>query len=204
MRNWQRWRWLWLGLLTVAVAGTGLGIGYAAQSVRLARRPPPIQTPREPVQAAGGRAAEWPEGVPVITPNTQVIIRTTYLKTDETVEVTEKPEESIVGLSLEGLRRFHPEWTVIDFSAERLVVRSIKDTWPPDEDPAEMERYRTIGIQDGKVTVFFGKTAVSRRVKEVTPFAADGLAPETRAMLEQGYTVEGDEAVAQYLEGLAE
>ncbi|MHB9146007.1 MAG: hypothetical protein ACYC5Y_11800 [Symbiobacteriia bacterium] len=204
MVNWQRWRLLWLGLLTVAVAGTGLGLGYLLQSGRLARQQPPVRATPEPVQAAGGQQADWPAGVTVVTPTTEIIVRTTYLKTDETIDVTEKPEESIVGLSLEGLRRFHPEWTVIDFSPERLVVRAIKDAWPPGVDPTEMERYRTIGIQDGRVSVFWGKAGPGERLKEVTPFAAADLTPEARAMLEKGYTVEGDEAVAQYLEGLAE
>lgn len=204
---WQRWRLPGLALLLVLVTGAGLGLGYWAQSARLARLSPPSPGPEaapEAVQPADSRPQTWPEGVTVVTAATEVVLRTTYLKCGETREQVLTADDSVVGLSMEGLRRFHPDWTVISFTPERLVARAVKDAWCPDLDPAEMERYRTIGIDDGKVTVFWGKPGPHRPVKEVTPFPADSLSPADRALLEKGYTVEGDEAVLQYLEGLAE
>lgn len=203
---WQPGRRQSLIVAMVLIVALGLGAGYTVQSLRLRLREQARREPSVPgeVRAAGSNGGVVQASVPVVTPATRLVVRTTYLKCDKTVEENIAPEEALVGLSIEGLRRFRPEWTVIDFTPERVLVRAIKDEWCPGMDPAEMERYRTIGMRDGKVTIFWGKPSPDQPVKEVTTFPSDGLPPEERRLLEQGYVVDGDEAVAQYLEGLAE
>gem|GEM_PF-5454398 len=193
---------VWRVVAAVAIVAAGVAAGYILTSARLrneARPEPGLEETHVSGQAAVGGPA-----VPVIGPATRLVVRTTYLKCDRTVEETIAPEPDTVGLSLEALRRFHPAWTVVDFTPERVVVREVKDAWCPGMDPGEMERYRTIGIRDGRVTVFWGKPRTDQPVKETTVFPADALQPPDLRLLEQGYVLEGDEAVAQYLEGLAE
>lgn len=195
-------RSLWAAVAAAAITVAGVATGYLLTSARL-RQQASRETRLQEARPAGQSAAEGVT-VPVIGPSTLVVVRTTYLKCDRTVEETLTAAPDTLGLSLEAMRRFHPEWTVLDFTPERVVVREVKDAWCPGMDPAEMERYRTIGVRDGKVTVLWGKPQPDQPVKEVTTFPADILQPQDRHLLEQGYVVEGDEAVAQYLEGLAE
>ncbi|MGE5589087.1 MAG: hypothetical protein ACM3ZA_00445 [Bacillota bacterium] len=200
MSWWKGRLWAAVGASVITVAG--VATGYALTSARL--RQPARPEPRFEEARAAGQAAAEGVTVPVIGPSTVLVVRTTYLKCDRTVEEALASTPDTVGLSLEAVRRFHPEWTVIDFTPERVVVREVKDAWCPGMDPAEMERYRTIGVRDDKVTVFWGKPQPDQPVKEVTTFPTDILQPQDRRLLERGYVVEGDEAVAQYLEGLAE
>lgn len=128
-----------------------------------------------------------------------VIYRTTYLVCGAREETTRSAEPDLVGLSAAEVLARHPGWDLVSFAPGRVELERRVDGMCP-----EMVTYRFLTIADGKVTVYYGRRREHLLLKEISPARAEGLLPEDRAALEQGIVVVGDEALAQFLEGLGD
>lgn len=106
--------------------------------------------------------------------------------------------EKLAGYTQAVLSSEFPDWQVESFSADRVVlVQSLPGDCP---EPAASF---TITIRDGQVLVLKGSTLDSPVYMETGVLASD-LLPGDRVMLENGVTVQGEERVWAYLEGLTE
>jgi hypothetical protein len=111
-------------------------------------------------------------------------------------------ESKVAGPELAGLRAAElagsfPGWSIQSFEPLQVeLFRAVPGMCP------EMSQYRTIGLRDGLVAVFYGRPASGLRLQRVTSVEAVKLSREDQARVAAGLVVQGDEAVERYLEGL--
>lgn len=189
----------WAAMLLLVIIGAVMGFVIITRSTpwsdsRAEKRPepPPLAPKAAPVVEK--------QGPPVVTlgPEATVVYHTKY-KTCGRV-ITSEPQripDQMVNLTAEQIRIAYPGWTIQDFRPDRLVLSATRDGLCPD-----MQKYRYIGIKDGKVAIFYGKPGEGELVKEVTAIEVSRLSPEDQEVLKKGITANGDSDVAAYLEGV--
>jgi hypothetical protein len=127
-----------------------------------------------------------------------VIFSTTYRQCGDTVIDTGPPPQEMIGLNLEGIRNLYPEWTVATFEKGKAqLTRSIDGLCP------DMERFRYVKLEGDRVNIYYGRPP-KLMFKEFIVLEVEGLRQADRDRLSQGVTVEGDDGVAELLEGLGD
>ena len=215
LTTWARRRsnaWV-LGVLAVA-AGVALALAFLWYTQPLPRRVPP-EPPVSPESSSRVAATLESTLVPRIGPATQVVYRIRYAQTGEVVSEARAPEAEMLNLTLEGLKRLYPQYSVEEFSSRRVILaRTVARSEPvPRAEPhppvAQPEApgpqtYRTIGLHEGYVAIFKGRPGTGASLLRVTSIPAERLPWGERERLTKGIEVQGDEEVAQYLEGYEE
>lgn len=128
-----------------------------------------------------------------------VVYRTTYLLCGSREEREEPAPPYLVGRTRQELESLHPGWEVVSFAPDRVVLERQVEAMCPD-----MVRYRYVTLSDGRVAVYYGREPGHLLLKELSPLRAEALLPEDRRALGEGVVLEGDEQVAQFLEGLGD
>ncbi len=127
-----------------------------------------------------------------------VIYMTTYRGCGDTVTENASPPPEMLGLSLDGLRQLYPDWTVASFEKGRAQLTRSVDGLCPD-----MERYRYVRLENDRINVYLGRPP-KLMYKEFFTIDPKALRQADREQLVAGVVVEGDEGVAELLEGLGE
>lgn len=195
---------LYLALvLLVLTAGAGAA-GYSLAS----RRQAPPSHPTGPAAngaalsgaLAGAAGGEVPAATGVtagrVGPDTAFTYRTTYRPCQTSEEMTSPAPPSLLGLDEAALRQAYPQWQVVSFRRQQVLLGRETDELCP-----EFRLWRHLQLDNGFVTVFYGRRESPRKlVKERTPIAADALSPADRSRLLTGVDLPGDEAVRAFLE----
>ncbi len=127
-----------------------------------------------------------------------VVYTTTYRGCGDTVVETASPPAEMHGLGLDGLRQLYPDWTVSVFEKGRVqLTRSVDGLCP------EMDRYRFLRLENDRINVYLGRPP-KLMYKEFFTIDPTALRATDRDRLAAGVVVEGDEGVAELLEGLGE
>lgn len=134
----------------------------------------------------------------VIRPDTAIIYRVSLPACgEEEISVT-APGPEQVGLSRDLFAQMNDGMQITRFDTEEVHVLKV------DDDASKCTSnsvWRTVGIKDGVVTVFYGRTSQGP-VARPTGIRADSLPPGDRAILEAGVVVRGEEEVLNILEGM--
>ncbi|MDI7246598.1 MAG: BofC C-terminal domain-containing protein [Bacillota bacterium] len=191
----------------LTLASAGATYAYlslkAAQNIERARErleeahpePNGLSLPPEGLNAGleriGARAAAR------ISSSTEIVYRVMYECGHEEVNKMAAPPE-MVGLTREELAREVDDWTITEFSPDRVVMSQRRAGMSP-ACLATMH----IGEKDGWVTVFYGDPKHRCRPKSVTRIKVTGLPPNERADLRAGIPVSSEEDLLRILETLA-
>lgn len=147
-----------------------------------------------------GGARPSPEGqATVLEEGATVVYRTTYAVCGSTEETVQPAWPELIGKGAHEILVRHPGWELASFSPQQVVLQRTIEAMCPD-----MVRYRFLALADGRVVIYYGRTADHLLLKEVSPIREVDLLPEDRHQLEKGVVLEGDLAVTQFLEGLEE
>ncbi|MDQ7793911.1 MAG: BofC C-terminal domain-containing protein [bacterium] len=170
-----------LAVILVVVAATAVTLG----GVRFLRRSGRT-IPAPPVKPA----------VEEILREDAVIIWRIEYQGCGTIEEFPSPAAGMAGWSRDRLAAAMPAWRLEDFSPTgALFTRNTPGLCP------DMQLYRTVGLHEGRVAVYYGRPP-HLMLKEVTAIHATSLSEKDRRQLEDGIVVRGDEAVLRLLEGL--
>ncbi len=194
-------RWRWIVLASVLVLGLwmsgALATGLDWAEGRL-QKFGFIAEPRErPDGAHPRREGDNQREIPVIQPPTVLVFETRFIPCDLEARAEFPADPSQVGQSREQFRMYHPEWSVVEFSAERVVAR--REIAGRCE---ELLKQRTIKLRDGRVTIFFGDGGPHSPIMAQTDIRADELVAGDRERFTQGVVVSSDEEAWMILEGL--
>lgn len=134
---------------------------------------------------------------PATGPLTTLVFKTFYSRCGGETTRTEPAGTALAGLTRTQVSQRFPGWQVDVFRPGQVVLTRIESGPCPDE-----AWFRTIGLQDGRVVVFAGRSGNRGPVLQDTGIHVDRLLPADRAKLEKGVEVQGDAGVWQFLEGL--
>jgi len=203
---WWKGRARWVALLGVAVIALwmsgGLGAGWRWSGDKL--RDLGVIPGTEQQDLASQNEGDSPlipsePGVPAIQPSTTLVYRTLYVPCDLEAREEYQADMAYVGQSREEFLMHNPGWQLVSFSPDRVVLER--------EVAGKCEEFlaaRTIKIQDGYVTVFFGSDDEGAPIMTVTDIVAEDLLAGDRERLSRGVTVDDEEEVWLILEGLTQ
>ena len=181
-------------LVAVAILG-GVAAGaywWRQDAAGRDERAPAARKPAPPVRAT------------LLTPETRLVERTRYPACDGVVLETERPPTPVeTGWRVADLLRSRDTWRLVEARAGRIVLeRSLPGPCPPEA----WLRYRTVGLEDGRVAVFYGRPGEKGRdlgpPRLITTVPEERLLPGDRRRLQQGLVVEGDAEAWHVLESL--
>jgi len=197
MRQVRRGYWVAVGLLLLVVlwvtGALSTGREWVEQRLQqLDLSAPAEDDPREPAEP------EEPQvEVPVIQPSTVLVFETRYLPCNLTAQEEYPADPAQVGQSREQFLMYNPGWEIVAFSSEQVVAyREVTGRCE------ELLARRTIRLQAGVVTVFFGDGGPHSPVMAVTDIREADLLPSDRERLRAGITVDSESEVWIILEGL--
>ncbi len=141
---------------------------------------------------------------PQLTSGAELIYRVRYVPC--ALERVEKREVTaqMAGLNEEELTKLLAEeettanFTVASFASDRVVLE-----WRREGKCTEMEKWRTVGIHQGHVSVFKGKGTRWNPIETRTEIPGERLLPSDARALQEGKVLGREEAYL-YLEGLTE
>lgn len=174
----SRRRWLLAGLgVLVFLAGWSLAVVRTPRT-RLPAAPPP------------GRAATAEQaGGPALQAGATVHYRTVYFPSGRTEESDQPAPPALVGMRLQDLRTYYPQWRVVQFTPGRVVLeQELPEPW------------RHVRVEDGEVVVRYGLREHLGPIRMRTGIQAARLPAVDRRRLEEGVDLKGDEAVRTFLE----
>ncbi|MCR4402823.1 MAG: BofC C-terminal domain-containing protein [Firmicutes bacterium] len=194
-----------LAALCVAIVLASAAATYAYLSLKAAHN---LERARKELDQADPNAASLPpEGLEAslrdlssdskVSSSTEVVYRIMYECGHDEVNRMAAPPE-MFGLTREELSLEVPEWTVTEFTKERVVLSQRRAGMSP-----ECVSSMHIGEKDGWVTVFYGAPKRRCRPKSVTRIRASDLPQSERADLQDGIPVSGEEDLLRILETLA-
>lgn len=173
-------------LAVVLAAGAGGVYLWRDRAGSPGPRPAPAPGPQRPLLNA------------TLTPETRLVERTHYQRCGMVLETVRplRPEEA--GLRLADLLRSRGTWRLVEYTGHRLVLR--RDASGPCP-PREILRFRTVGLYEGFVAIYYGRHA-GGPLRELTDIAASRLLPGDRRRLATGLVVSSDHAAWQLIESL--
>lgn len=187
---------IWRAVWPLALLAAALGAG-AARLLPAAER--------QPVPPGALRADLWPgppapaTPAPAIGPGTRVRYRRLYRPCQEATEVEVPAPEALQGMTERDLSVYYPQWQVVSFSADAVVLAAETD------EMCDAMRYsRHVRLDGDMVTVFWGTRDRPGPVLERTGIAAGDLDLPWRLQLEAGVDVADDAAVRALLQQIAE
>jgi len=137
------------------------------------------------------------EGKIKITADTELIQKIIYLKCNDEEVLRIKPTEKLVGLTIYQLQNVYQGWVFDKFDRDEVRM-TLKINGYCREHANNM----FIGIQDGRVAVFYGKPESKRIVKEITNIQVNKLMVQDVEELQQGLAVSSTEELLSTLEGM--
>lgn len=137
------------------------------------------------------------EGKIKIIANTDLVQKIIYLKCNDEEVLRIKPTEKLVGLTIYQLQNVYQGWIFDKFDRDEVQM-----TLKIDGYCREHANNMFIGIQDGRVAVFYGKPDSKRIVKEVTNIPVNKLMVQDVEELQQGLAVSSTEELLSTLEGM--
>lgn len=179
----------WIGFAVGAALGRLTGPGLV-----------PDRTPAAPGQPGLPGPPAVPGGVllPVRTAaRTLLTYVTSYSGCGCTETESRSAGEELADLEERELAESAPGWSLVSFTATVAELHRVLPGLCP-----EKTQYRTLGVQDGRIAVFFGRPSTGLLLQKVTGIPLDSLAEADRRRLTAGIVVRGDQAVERYLEGL--
>ena len=132
-----------------------------------------------------------------ITADTDLVQKIIYLKCDDEEVLRIKPTEKLVGLTVYQLQNVYQGWVFDKFNRDEVQM-----TLKIDGFCREHANNMFIGIQDGRVAVFYGKPNSKRIVKEITNIQVNKLMEQDVEELQQGLVVNSTEDLLRTLEGM--
>lgn len=189
----KRLPWLLVGVFVASLA-LGVGLAFVTGLPNLGRYLPKWlgNAPSEQNTPAG------PTDRVLVDTGWTIDYMTTYRGCGDTVTETSSPPQEMLGLSLDDLRQLYPDWTIASFEKGRAQLTRSVDGLCPD-----MERYRYVRLEADRINVYLGRPP-RLMYKEFFTIDPEALRQADRERLEAGVIVEGDEGVAELLEGLGE
>lgn len=137
------------------------------------------------------------EGKIKITAETELVQKILYLKCNDEEVLHTKPTEQLVGLTIYQLQNVYQGWVFDKFDTDAVHM-----TLKIDGYCREHANNMFIGIQDGRVAVFYGKPDSKRIVKEVTNIQVNKLMVQDVEELQNGLVVNSTEELLRTLEGM--
>jgi len=138
-----------------------------------------------------------PEGKIKLAADTDLVQKIVYLKCNDEEVLRTKPTESLVGLTIYQLQSVYQGWVIDKFDRHEVQMSLKVDGYC-----REHANNTFIGIQDGRVAVFYGKPAGKPIVKEVTDIQVNKLMVQDVEELQQGLVVSSTEELLRTLEGM--
>ena len=137
------------------------------------------------------------EGKIKIANHTDLVQKIVYLKCNDEEVLRTKPTEKVVGLTIYQLQNIYHGWVFDKFDTNEVHM-TLKIAGYCREHANNI----FIGIQDGRVAVFYGKPDSKRIVKEVTNIEINKLMEQDVEELQQGLVVSSTEELLRTLEGM--
>ena len=137
------------------------------------------------------------EGKIKLAADTDLVQKIEYLKCNDEEVLRTKPTEKLVGLTIYQLQNIYQGWVFDKFDRDEVNM-----TLKIDGYCREHANNMFIGIQDGRVAVFYGKPESKRIVKEVTNIQVNKLMAQDIQELQQGLVVKSTEELLGTLEGM--
>ena len=132
-----------------------------------------------------------------ITADTDLVQKILYQKCNDEEVLRIKPTEKLVGLTVYQLQNVYQGWVF-----DKVTRDEVQMTLKIDGYCREHANNMFIGIQDGRVAVFYGKPESKRFVKEVTNIAINKLMAQDVEELQKGLVVSSTEELLSTLEGM--
>jgi hypothetical protein len=195
----QRSRPPWLPLLIALLVIAGLFVVGFFVGTTLGLLPgqvaiPPVPSPPPTAHGAGGPDAGNSE---LVTERTVLEFLQTYSECGCTTRESRLSGLELAGLTPGQLGEAFPDFHLQSFSAAHALLTRIVQGLCPD-----METYRTLGIRDGRVAVFFGRPGTGLMLQRITNISISDLTAADHERLATGIVLLGDFAVDHFLEGL--
>lgn len=141
------------------------------------------------------KISEQSQGV-VLIPDAKLIFQTYYEECGHLVTEEKPLRENFIGMNKSTIQREYPDWTVITFQEDKVVLKKIQEGLCP-------EHY-FIGIKDGYVALFKGKPGYpDAELIEKTDVSVNSLRETDRLMLEKGIEVYGKDQLKKVREGFS-
>lgn len=137
------------------------------------------------------------EGKIKVTPDTELVQKIIYLKCNDEEILRTKPTEKLVGLSIYQLQKVYQGWTFDKFDRDEVNMTLRVDNYC-----REHANNMYIGIQDGRVAVFYGKPGSRSIVKEKTNIPINKFMAQDIEELRHGMIIQSQEELLRTLEGM--
>jgi len=183
------WRRLWISSVLCFAVAFAAGYWWGAGLIPRDFLPESIRGPGQMGMGVGN----------VVAPDATFTYIISYSECDDIEEIQETAGAYLAGMTEDEVAQAFPDWMILYFSPKQVTLA--KEVGGMCE---EHLLYRSIGIKDGIVTVYYGKKPDPGMVHTVTGIPVSRLLSNDRALLQAGIVVMGDEAVAEFLEGLSE
>lgn len=138
-----------------------------------------------------------PEGKIKIVATTDLVQKIVYLKCNDEEVLRTKPTEKLVGLTIYQLQNVYQGWVFDKFNTDEVHM-----TLKIDGYCREHANNMFIGIQGGRVAVFYGKPDAKPIVKEITNIQVNKLMAQDVEELQHGLVVSSTEELLRTLEGM--
>lgn len=137
------------------------------------------------------------EGKIKVTSHTDLVQKIVYLKCNDEEVLRTKPTEKLVGLTIYQLQNVYQGWVFDKFDTDEVDM-----TLKVDGYCREHANNMFIGIQDGRVAVFYGKPDAKPIIKELTNIQVNKLMAQDVEELQHGLVVSSTEELLRTLEGM--
>jgi hypothetical protein len=173
----------------------GVGLGLIPGGPGVSTHPP---SPVGPGPDSTANPAS--PGLPVVTSErTSLEFIETYTECGCATRDSRLAGVELAGMTAEDLALVFPGYAVQSFAADQAVLFKLTPGMCPD-----MTVYRTLGVRDGRVAVFYGRPGTGLMLQRLTTIEVIGLPAADRERLATGIVLPGDSAVERFLEGLSD
>ncbi|QIB26551.1 BofC C-terminal domain-containing protein [Caloranaerobacter azorensis] len=132
----------------------------------------------------------------VIGPNTVIEYINYYKKCNDTLTQIAEPEETIINFNEEDYRKYletnHPNWQLLSFSSERIIVKRELDRYCPN--------HYIIGVKDNKIAIFKFNDMGEKVLIEMINKSVSTLKEIDQEKLKKGIVVDSKEEIGDILE----
>lgn len=205
-------------LLTVVMvlAGAAFGVGYFFN----AEPPAALQDPDDPAKASlqipdslinpkpsrepidrvnadsTGDAEVSSTDKELLTPNTQLIFKTTYNSCGHSIEKSAQASKDEINMSAEQLKAKYPNWELTAFSPPVVEMSRRIAAYCPG--------HYIIGQENGYITIYVYDEDGNKIVQERTEITVSTLTPEDQQALQAGIVADTEDQKEQTIEGFSD
>ncbi|MFW6035908.1 MAG: BofC C-terminal domain-containing protein [Halothermotrichaceae bacterium] len=129
--------------------------------------------------------------------STSLIIQSYYIGSDKLVQHIREMPEAFIGLTLGEFKSITGKWQIKSYNSGTVLVlqRKIDDLAPEDK------KIMHLGIKEGKVAIFYGRTG-NKHLRKLTEIEVSKLPYSERKSLEKGIVINSQEELLAVLDGL--